>query len=143
MYQYQSAQAQYASAADAYQQAVLDQAKKLFLEQFRDIRTGRYGIKVDDSPNSPTAKMAAFAELMEIARMIPGEIPSAMLVESSDLPNKNKIIQSMQSRAGQPALNPAGMPAPIPAGNAGLPIPTGHVGLPGTPPGTLGAGAMQ
>jgi hypothetical protein len=103
-------------AAD--QQAIMVQAgeiakqmaKEVLLHQLRDVATGRYNVQVSQSPNAPTAKVAAFLELSEIAKMYPGAIPADIVIEASDIRNKDKVVeavkaqqQAMQAQQQQPA----------------------------------------
>ena len=65
------------------------------LAQLRSRRVGKYGIKIESSSSSPTARYANFMSIMEIARMYPERIPAEVVIENSDLSNKEGIIQRM------------------------------------------------
>lgn len=81
------------------------------IKDFKTIKTGRYGIKVSQSKNVPTIRMANFLSMLDAVKMgVP--IPPQMIVEASDWPNKEQILQSMK-----PPVNPQG------AGGEGLPQP--------------------
>ena len=82
-------------AHDQYRQAVVAAAKQILLRQIRDVATGRYSVEVSQSPQSPTARTTAFAELTEIDRMRPGVIPAKLLVKATDVPFRDEIIDSI------------------------------------------------
>ncbi len=65
------------------------------LAQLRSRRVGKYGIKIESSSSSPTARYANFMSIMEIARMYPERIPAEVVIENSDLANKEGIVQRM------------------------------------------------
>jgi hypothetical protein len=67
------------------------------LAQLRSRRVGKYGIKIESSSSSPTARYANFMSILEIARMYPERIPAEVVIENSDLANKEGIIQRMGS----------------------------------------------
>ena len=60
-------------------------------------RSGRYGVKVESSSSSPTAKYADFMAIMEIARMYPERIPAEVVIENSGVNNKENIIDKLNS----------------------------------------------
>ena len=67
--------------------------------------TGRYGVSVKRGANSPTVRMAMAEQLLEM--MTAGvPIPPRELIEASDLPNKEAIMQAMdeaaQAQQGEP-----------------------------------------
>ena len=74
------------------------------LELLRSRKVGKYGIKIESSQTSPTARYANFMSIMEIARMYPEQIPAEVVVENSDLLNKEKILHGIGGRAaaGEP-----------------------------------------
>ena len=69
------------------------------LAQLRSRRVGKYGIKIESSSSSPTARYANFMSILEIARMYPERIPAEVVIENSDLANKEGIIQRMESKS--------------------------------------------
>ena len=64
-------------------------------ELLRNRKAGRYGVKMESSANSPTARYANFKSILEIAKMFPGQIPPEVVVENSDLSNKESIIDRL------------------------------------------------
>ncbi|MBE0534996.1 MAG: hypothetical protein IH624_04940 [Phycisphaerae bacterium] len=69
------------------------------LALLRSRKVGKYGIKIASSSTSPTARYANFMSIMEIARMYPEQIPAAVVVENSDLLNKEKILHDIAGRS--------------------------------------------
>ena len=99
------------SPEDQYQQALAmkagqiaqEMAQKAVIADIRNIATGRYSVQVSQSPNAPTAKMAAFMELTEIAKMYPGIIPPEIMIGASDIRDKDKIIDSIDAQQEEQA----------------------------------------
>ena len=58
---------------------------------------GKYGIKIESSSSSPTAKYANFTSILEIARMFPERIGAEIVIENSDIFNKDKVLQQVKS----------------------------------------------
>ena len=63
-------------------------------------KIGRYGIAIKSSSNSPTAQYADFMAMLEIARMYPDRIPPEVVIESSNLANKEAIVAKISSASG-------------------------------------------
>jgi hypothetical protein len=66
------------------------------LPLLKDKKIGRYGIKVASSSSSPTARYAKFMSIMEIAKMYPDRVGPEVLIENSDIPNKEEILQKVK-----------------------------------------------
>jgi hypothetical protein len=62
-------------------------------------RFGMYGIKVKSSSSSPTAQYADFMSILEIAKMYPEQIPPEVVIENSNIANK-EIIASKVVNSG-------------------------------------------
>ena len=62
------------------------------LGMLKNKRFGRYGIKVRSSSSSPTAQYADFMSMLEIAKMYPEQIPAEVVIENSNLNNKEVIV---------------------------------------------------
>lgn len=106
---YQKKQEEYEGKAKIYDKVVKALAKHLIIEKIKDIRTGKYGITVSESPNAPTQRMANFSYLLEIEKLRPKEIPFEEFIKASDLPNKDDIITARKQQQTQLAgLLPAG-----------------------------------
>ena len=74
------------------------------IDTLRSMETGRYGIKVARSETQPTVRRQNFLEFMETLNALPAqaqEIDIVDILESSDLSNKTKIIESIQKRRQQ------------------------------------------
>jgi len=65
------------------------------LSLMKDRRIGRYGIKIESSSSSPIARFANFNSLMSIVEKFPDRIPPEVVVENSDLTNKESIIDKI------------------------------------------------
>jgi hypothetical protein len=63
--------------------------------RLNDITLGKYDVVVSEEPISPTSRQAMFGAILEsLHQGVP--IPPDILIELSDIPKKNKIIQRMQ-----------------------------------------------
>jgi hypothetical protein len=65
------------------------------LAMLKDRKLGRYGISIASSSSSPTARYSKFMSIMEIAQMYPDQIGPEVLIENSDIPNKESILQQI------------------------------------------------
>jgi len=65
------------------------------LSLLKNRRVGRYGIKIESSSSSPIARFANFNNLMEIVKLFPNQIPPEVVIENSDLANKENIIDKV------------------------------------------------
>lgn len=86
------------------------------MSPMRNWTTGRYGVRVSRGANSPTMRMALFEQLLDAVKA--GVlIPPKELIEASDLPNKEAIIEVMEQQ--QQMVGPDGRPMqPMAAGAA-------------------------
>jgi len=75
---------------------VAEQNEDIDINLLKDRKIGRYGIKIASSSSSPTARYAKFMSIMEIARMYPDQIGPEVLIENSDIPNKEEILQKVK-----------------------------------------------
>lgn len=66
------------------------------LALLKDRKLGRYGVAVASSSSSPTARYSKFMSIMEIAKMYPDQIGPEVLIENSDIPNKEAILQQVK-----------------------------------------------
>jgi hypothetical protein len=81
-----------AIASDAQIEANVDQ----LLAAIKSRAVGEYGIKVEESPSNPTIRFANFEMLLEMAKLYGPIIPPDMVIEASDVHNKDQIIQRVQ-----------------------------------------------
>lgn len=109
--------------------AVLHESiEDLDISQLQDFKTGRYGIRVEKNPNQPTIKMANFLMLLEAAKAgLP--IPPQDIIELSDLPNKESIINHMQELQGQAPPQAGGQPPAGAPGGRRSPVPPTPEGM--------------
>jgi hypothetical protein len=61
---------------------------------------GKYGVKVDLSPNSPTIRLSNFLTLVELRKAgLP--IPDEILIKAGDFPNKDEILEALRGAQEQ------------------------------------------
>lgn len=127
---------------DEIKMIVEEEDLKVDIQQLRNWKGGRYGVKVSWGDKSPTTRLANFQVIMEAFQRAPDVVPVELVFEMSDIPNKDKILEhiarqremiSAQAQAAQGRTagpDQAGMTA---AGAAGPSQPPG--GIPGPEPG--------
>jgi len=87
--------------SDQEVRAILDQSsEEIDMEQLQSLAVGRYGVKIDQSQSHPTTRMMNYEMLLEAAK-IGMPIDPKFLIEASDLPNKEKIIQDLEMKMQQ------------------------------------------
>jgi hypothetical protein len=69
---------------------------KNILALLKNRMVGKYGIKIESSSSSPTAKYANFLSILEIARMYPQQVGAEVVIENSNLVNKDVILQQVK-----------------------------------------------
>jgi len=62
-------------------------------------KVGKYGIRIESSSSSPTARYANFTSILEIARLFPDQVDAKVVIENSDMPNKEVILQQVKPAA--------------------------------------------
>ena len=87
---------QYPMLKQTFDVAVKELAIRMLLDELSNGELSQYGIKVITSPSSPTARLASFTMMMAIQDKY-GVIPPDILLEYSDIPNKEEIIQRIQT----------------------------------------------
>ncbi|MDO9463778.1 MAG: hypothetical protein Q7J67_00515 [bacterium] len=87
-----SAQEIVAIADDKKIEANIDQ----MVQAMKSIKVGKYGVAILQSPSNPTIRFANFEILMEVARLYEGMIPPDILLDSSDLPRKEEIVERLK-----------------------------------------------
>lgn len=75
-----------------------EKGETINLEQLKSRKVGRYGIKVESSSSTPTARYANFMSILDIARMYPDRIGPEMVIEHSDPPKKELIMQQIKEK---------------------------------------------
>jgi hypothetical protein len=75
------------------------------MQAMRSMKVGKYGVKILQNPNNPTIRFANFEVLMEIARLYEGIIPPDILIDSTDIPRKEEVVERLkQTMKEQQAL---------------------------------------
>lgn len=95
-----------------YMKANYDEMVKLLaieklMEKLRSDVIYNYGVKVTVSPTAPTERMLRFMELDSLNKAYPGIIPPDILIDTTDLPNKEELKARYQQMAQQPQLQGA------------------------------------
>ena len=81
---------------------------------------GHYGYKIEQQPNIPTVRMANLEILMNMANAgLP--IPIDVILENSDIPNKEEIVQRVREEAQRVAQEEQQQPARQTKGKASPP----------------------
>ena len=86
-----------AIAGDEKIDANIDQ----IMEALESIKVGKYGCKVSKSPNNPTTRQANADLLVSLAQIFPEVIPPHIIVEQSDVPKKEEILEYLKQRQQQ------------------------------------------
>ncbi|HUT44894.1 MAG TPA: hypothetical protein VMX36_01365 [Sedimentisphaerales bacterium] len=96
----------YPQLAQTFEEVVKADAIKMLLKELRADK-GMYGIKVTVSPSSPTERAAQFMQVDAIMTKYGNLIPPEILLDLTDLPQKDEIIAKI--KAAQQAQAQAGM----------------------------------
>lgn len=99
----------------------MDENGQVIATVMDDVSTWEFDIVLADEPTSPSGRTAAFWKLLEAAKQgVP--IPPEIILEASDIPQKEQIKQAMAAQAAQMQGNPQGgppnPPGGVPAGSA-------------------------
>lgn len=107
------------------------------IERIKSKDVLKYDIVIAQSPSTPSIRISNFMMMMELKKAgIP--IPDDLLIEISDLPQKEKIIERIQQMEGTPPPGAARPFAPMP-GRPVIPMPPMPGPGPGVPPPGPGA----
>ena len=91
-------------------------AEDMLMEEIGNLRKGRYTTKVTVSSYAPTMRMAEYAEVMELNKvLLESRLPPLsrkQLIEASDVKNKDQILQEDAAMQQAPQLAPQGMALP-------------------------------
>ncbi len=71
----------------------------------------RFDIAVDDAPTMPTQRQAAFQQLIQVATLFPGLIDPDIILEHTDLKNKEELIARLTAKMQQMPPEAAAMMA--------------------------------
>ncbi len=98
----------------------MDENGQVIATVMDDVSTWEFDIVLADEPTSPSGRTAAFWKLLEAAKQgVP--IPPEIILEASDIPQKEQIKQAMAAQAAQmqgPQGGPPNPPGGVPAGSA-------------------------
>jgi len=105
-------------------QIMQEEKQKIDIEQLykamKSWAVGHYGFKVEQQPNMPTIRMANLEVLMNMANAgLP--IPIDVIIENSDIPNKEEIVQRVREEAQRIAQEEQQQPARQTKGKASSP----------------------
>jgi len=82
-------------------------AEGMLLDEIRNMRKGRYNTKVTTSPQAPSFRIAKAAELFELNKVLlenqQAPISRRLLIEATDVSNKEEIIEEGEREQAQPA----------------------------------------
>jgi len=97
-----------AIASEAKIEANVDQ----LLEAIRSRKIGRYGIEISSSPTNPTIRFANFDMLMDMAKVYGEIIPPDIVLDASDVPKKDEIVERLkQAQLRREQMEAAGIQA--------------------------------
>lgn len=93
----------YGEFVNSVEEAAIPIAKSITIDLVRQRQQGRYGVKIDTSPMSPTMRMANRLELQEMNVSLiesgqPG-IERGDMIDASDIANKDKIKKNVPQAA--------------------------------------------
>ncbi len=80
-------------------EAKLEQNVDQLLEAIRSRKIGKYGVELSASPTNPTIRFANFEMLLDMAKIYGEIIPPDIVIESSDLPKKEEILERLRQQA--------------------------------------------
>jgi len=83
-----------------------EQGEPVDIALLKSRKVGKYGIKVQSSSSSPTARYANFMSILEIARMYPDQIGPKAVIELSDIPKKELILQEIKDNPAEEMIRP-------------------------------------
>jgi hypothetical protein len=87
---------QYQQVVAQREQVAMDIAKKIVMNNIKNVYQGRYSVVMSQTNNSPTVRNANLQTMFEISRISPGAIPITEIIDMTDLPNREKIVQNIQ-----------------------------------------------
>lgn len=81
---------------DEIRSIVTERNEHIDIEMMKSRKIGKYGINIESSSSSPTAKYANFLSILEIARMYPEQVGADVVIENSTITNKDLILQKLK-----------------------------------------------
>jgi hypothetical protein len=102
---------QFPALLEKWTQLIEHLAAQKMLKSLKDSRVSDYWVKVTLSPISDTVRMANLMELNQIAQMYPGSIPPDIMVDATDVKNKEEIKTRLRQQPQAPAVAATGAPA--------------------------------
>lgn len=90
-----------------YDKILQKKSEEILFDKLKNLKIGRYGTAMVQSPASPTLRYAHFTELSEIEKIRPGQLPLEVFIDASDIQNKEAIKEKIKEQAQslQGALN--------------------------------------
>jgi hypothetical protein len=85
-----------------YEEILRAVARHILIQELKSIAFGKYGSKVSSTINSETTRLAMFQMMLE-ARKSGIMIPDDLIIEQSDWPNKEKIVERLRAMPPQTA----------------------------------------
>lgn len=92
---------------------VQERNKDINLEHLKSRKAGKYQVVMTTKKSTPTQRMADFYSMLDAVKLgIP--IPPELIIESSDLPNKEAILKAVQEQRQAQAQTPPQVPGAKP-----------------------------
>jgi hypothetical protein len=88
----------YKKAQDVYQSELRKVAEQIVLKDVANITKGRYTSVVSDDATSPTIRMANLTQLLQVEQLRPGTVPIDMIIDGTDLANKEELISRIKEQ---------------------------------------------
>ena len=81
------------------------EASNMLLKELRSDVVATYGVKVTTSPTAPTEQLLRYMQMDALNQSYPGIIPPDIMVDATDLPNKEEIkAKYQQQQQAQPQV---------------------------------------
>ena len=94
-------QKNYPSLKANYDDVVKRVAADIMLESLRKDAVAVYGVKVTTSPTAPTEQLLRYMQMDAMNQSYPGIIPPDIMIDATDLPNKDEIISRIRQQQAQ------------------------------------------
>ena len=104
--EYEKKVAEFQQADQQYKERIRNEGENVIMESVNDIKVGRYGLKVVESPTSPTLRSENFERLAALDKMRPGQLPFDEMVMASGVQNAERVVEKMKT--AQPIMPVAG-----------------------------------
>jgi hypothetical protein len=71
------------------------------MNALESVKVGKYGCKISKSPNNPTTRQANADLLVNLGKIFPEVIPPQIIIEQSDIPKKDEVLEYIKQRQEQ------------------------------------------